>query len=68
MTELNASCTGLCVSNCRTGSCRFPAGPHSANDVVARAALLAEKCRANGSPVVVMVRIASSADYAGALK
>lgn len=67
MTELNASRTALVVIDLQDGILPFAGGPHSANDVVARAARLAEKFRANGSPVV-MVRVGWSADYAEALK
>jgi hypothetical protein len=45
----------------------FAGGPHRADDVVARAARLAKKCRQQGSPVV-MVRVGWSADFAEALK
>jgi hypothetical protein len=45
----------------------FAGGPHRADDVVTRAARLAEKCRQQGSPVI-MVRVGWSADFAEALK
>ena len=51
----------------REGILPFAGGPHTADDVVSRAARLAEKCRASGSPVV-MVRGGWSADFAEGLK
>lgn len=67
MTQLNPSRTALVVIDLQDGILPFAGGPHSASDVVARAGRLAEKFRANGSPVV-MVRVGWSADYAEALK
>ncbi|MBJ9201578.1 hydrolase [Citrobacter sp. FDAARGOS_156] len=67
MLELNAKTSALVVIDLQEGILPFAGGPHSANDVVARAAQLAEKFRTNGSPVV-MVRVGWSADYADALK
>lgn len=67
MTELNASRTALVVIDLQDGILPFAGGPHSADDVVARAARPADKFRANGSPVV-MVRVGWSADYGEALK
>lgn len=67
MLELNASTTALVVIDLQEGILPFAAGPHSAPDVVDRAARLAEKFRVHGSPVV-MVRVGWSPDYAEALK
>lgn len=67
MLQLNAKTTALVVIDLQEGILPFAGGPHSANDVVARAARMAEKFRAEGSPVV-LVRVGWSADYAEALK
>lgn len=67
MLKLNAATTALVVIDLQEGILPFAGGPYTANEVVARAARLAEKCRANGSPVV-MVRVGWSDDYAEALK
>jgi nicotinamidase-related amidase len=67
MTELNANTTALVVIDLQEGILPFAGGPHTASDVVTRAAKLAEKCRQKGAPVV-MVRVGWSADYAEALK
>jgi nicotinamidase-related amidase len=66
MLELNAK-TALVVIDLQEGILPFAGGPHRADDVVERAASLAEKCRQQGSPVV-MVRVGWSADFAEALK
>ncbi|MGU3523253.1 hydrolase [Enterobacteriaceae bacterium C23F] len=67
MIELNAKKTALVVIDLQEGILPFAGGPHTANDVVAKSAKLAEKCRAQGSPVI-MVRVGWSADFAEALK
>lgn len=67
MLELNAKTTALVVIDLQEGILPFAGGPHTAHDVVTRAAQLAEKFRAHGSPVV-MVRVGWSDDYAEALK
>ncbi len=67
MLKLNATTTAPVVIDLQEGILPFAGGPYTANEVVARAARLAEKCRANGSPVV-MVRVGWSDDYAEALK
>lgn len=67
MLKLNATTTALVVIDLQEGILPFAGGPYTANEVVSRAARLAEKCRANGSPVV-MVRVGWSDDYAEALK
>jgi nicotinamidase-related amidase len=64
---LDASKTALVVIDLQEGILPFAGGPHTANDVVSRAARLAEKCRAKGTPVI-MVRVGWSADFAEALK
>ena len=67
MLELNAKKTALVVIDLQEGILPFAGGPHRADEVVARAAKLAEKCRQQGSPVI-MVRVGWSADFAEALK
>jgi len=67
MLELNTSKTALVVIDLQEGILPFAGGPHSAQDVVARSAKLAEKFRANGAPVI-MVRVGWSKDFAEALK
>ncbi len=59
--------TALVVIDLQEGILPFAGGPHRADDVVTRAARLAEKCRQQGSPVI-MVRVGWSADFAEALK
>ena len=66
MFTLDATKTALVVIDLQEGILPFAGGPHTADDVVSRAARLAEKCRASGSPVV-MVRVGWSADFAEAL-
>ncbi|HBC0164410.1 TPA: isochorismatase family protein, partial [Salmonella enterica subsp. indica] len=48
MLKLNAATTALVVIDLQEGILPFAGGPYTANEVVARAARLAEKCRANG--------------------
>ncbi|ANR76938.1 MULTISPECIES: hydrolase [Kosakonia] len=67
MLELNAEKTALVVIDLQEGILPFAGGPHTAQDVVQRAAKLAEKFRANGSPVV-FVRVGWSEGFAEALK
>lgn len=67
MLELNTSKTALVVIDLQEGILPFAGGPHSAQDVVARSAKLAEKFRANGAPVI-MVCVGWSKDFAEALK
>jgi len=67
MFKLNAKKTALVVIDLQEGILPFAGGPHAASDVVANAAKIADKCRQQGSPVV-MVRVGWSADYAEALK
>lgn len=64
---LNPASTALVVIDLQEGILPFAGGPHSAQDVVARSAKLADKFRANGSPVV-LVRVGWSEDFAEALK
>ncbi|MEB5912782.1 hydrolase [Klebsiella quasipneumoniae] len=67
MLELNAKNTALVVIDLQEGILPFAGGPHRADEVVACAARLADKCRQQGSPVI-MVRVGWSADFAEALK
>ncbi|WP_058911102.1 hydrolase [Entomohabitans teleogrylli] len=67
MLQLNAATTALVIIDLQEGILPYAGGPYSADKVVSRAALLAEKFRASGS-AVVMVRVGWSADYADALK
>ena len=67
MLTFDANKTALVVIDLQEGILPFAGGPHSATDVVARAARLADKCRAASVPVV-MVRVGWSADFAEALK
>ncbi|WP_336993471.1 hydrolase [Lelliottia amnigena] len=67
MFTLDATKTALVVIDLQEGILPFAGGPHAAADVVSRSARLAEKCRENGSPVV-MVRVGWSADFAEAPK
>lgn len=67
MLELNAKKTALVVIDLQEGILPFAGGPHTPEQVVARAARLAAKCRQQGSPVV-LVRVGWSADFAEALK
>ncbi|WP_330986244.1 MULTISPECIES: hydrolase [Enterobacterales] len=67
MLELNAKKTALVVIDLQEGILSFAGGPHAADDVVAKAAKLAAKCREQGSPVV-MVRVGWSADGGDAVK
>ncbi len=67
MLTLDAARTALVVIDLQEGILPFAGGPHTADEVVSRSARLAEKCRASGSPVV-MVRVGWSADFAEALK
>ena len=65
MLTLDATKTALVVIDLQEGILPFAGGPHTADDVVSRAARLAEKCRASGAPVV-MVRVGWSTDFAEA--
>ena len=67
MLNLDAKKTALVVIDLQEGILPFAGGPHTADDVVARAARLAEKCRAVAAPVV-LVRVGWSADFGEALK
>lgn len=67
MLTLNTASTALVIIDLQEGILPFAGGPHSAEDVVARSARLAEHFRAKGAPVV-MVRVGWSADFADALK
>ena len=65
--DLNAKTTALVVIDLQEGILPFAGGPHSAAEVVDRAAKLAARCREQGAPVI-LVRVGWSADYAEALK
>lgn len=67
MLNIDAKKTALVIIDLQEGILPFAGGPHTASDVVTRAAHLADKCRAVGAPVV-MVRVGWSADFAEALK
>lgn len=67
MLQLSAQSTALVLIDLQEGILPFAGGPHSASDVVDRAAVLAAKFREVGAPVV-LVRVGWSADYAEALK
>lgn len=67
MLELNAEKTALVVIDLQEGILPFAGGPHTAQEVVQRAAALADTFRARGAPVV-LVRVGWSADFAEALK
>lgn len=67
MLELNTAKTALVLIDLQEGILPFAGGPHTASDVVARAAVLAEKFRAVNAPVV-LVRVGWAKDFADALK
>ena len=67
MLQLNATKTALVAIDLQEGILPFAGGPHRAEDVVARAASLAQKCRERGAPVI-LVRVGWSNDFAEALK
>ncbi|MEX3020757.1 hydrolase [Kluyvera sp. STS39-E] len=67
MLNLDANKTALVVIDLQEGILPFAGGPHTATEVVERAARLAQKCRDAAAPVV-MVRVGWSADFAEALK
>jgi len=57
--ELDPHTTALVVVDLQRGIVARPAAPHSATDVIARAAVLARACRERGA-LVVLVRVAFS--------
>lgn len=67
MLQLDAKTTALVLIDLQEGILPFAGGPNTADQVVSRAAALAEKFRAVGAPVV-LVRVGWSADFAEALK
>jgi len=67
MLTLNTASTALVIIDLQEGILPFAGGPHSADEVVARSARLAEHFRAKGAPVV-MVRVGWSKDFAEALR
>ncbi|WP_333893818.1 isochorismatase family protein, partial [Atlantibacter subterraneus] len=56
MLTLNTASTALVIIDLQEGILPFAGGPHTADQVVARSARLAEHFRASGAPVV-MVRV-----------
>ncbi|MFS2225515.1 hydrolase [Pantoea sp. B65] len=67
MMKLNTTTTALVLIDLQQGILPFAGGPHSADQVVSRAAALAEKFRALNAPVI-LVRVGWSTDFAEALK
>ncbi|EXU76129.1 MULTISPECIES: hydrolase [Erwinia] len=67
MLELTAASTALVLIDLQEGILPFAKAPHSATEVVSRAAMLAEKFRAVGAPVV-LVRVGWADDFADAPK
>ncbi len=67
MLQLDPKTTALVIIDLQEGILPYAGGPHSAEDVVARAARMADQFRAKGAPVV-MVRVGWSKDFAEALK
>lgn len=67
MLSLNAQKTALVLIDLQQGILPFAGGPHSAADVVQRAAGLARAFRAHNAPVFT-VRVGWSADFGDALK
>ncbi|WP_187487764.1 hydrolase [Duffyella gerundensis] len=65
--KLNTATTALVLIDLQEGILPFAGGPHSAQDVVSRAATLAAAFRAHSAPVV-LVRVGWSADFADAPK
>lgn len=67
MSLLQSSRSALVVIDLQEGILPFAGGPHSANQVVEKAAILARQCREKNMPVF-LVRVGWSADFADALK
>lgn len=67
MLQLNPNTTALVVIDLQEGILPYARGPHSAAEVVARAAKLADHFRSHNAPVI-MVRVGWSADFSDALK
>lgn len=67
MLKLDAKSTALVLIDLQEGILPFAGGPHSAGQVVSRAARLAETFRAHNAPVV-LVRVGWTADFSEALK
>lgn len=65
--KLNPATTALVLIDLQEGILPFAGGPHRAEEVVSRAAMLAEKFRALGAPVI-LVRVGWSKDFAEAPK
>lgn len=67
MTLFNPQTTALVLIDLQEGILPFAGGPHSASDVVSRAATLAKAFRAASAPVI-LVHVGWSPDFAEALK
>ncbi len=67
MLEINAAKTALVLIDLQEGILPFAGGPHSASEVVTRAATLAAKFRAVNAPVV-LVRVGWAKDFGDAPK
>ncbi|CCG87514.1 hydrolase [Erwinia piriflorinigrans] len=67
MLTLNPKTTALVLIDLQEGILPYAQGPHSAGDVIARSAKLAEKFRSTQS-AVVLVRVGWSADFTDALR
>ncbi|SFM93280.1 Nicotinamidase-related amidase [Izhakiella capsodis] len=67
MLKLAATSTALVLIDLQEGILPFARSPHSAEQVVNRAARLAEAFRAHHAPVI-LVRVGASDDFADALK
>ena len=65
--KLDPKHTALVLIDLQKGILPFAGGPHSADEVLARAATLAARFRALGAPVV-LVRVGWSKDFGDALK
>lgn len=67
MLEINTASTALVLIDLQEGILPFAGGPHTADDVVSRAAVLADKFRAVNAPVV-LVRVGWAKDFGDAPK
>ncbi len=67
MLKLDAQTTALVLIDLQNGILPYAGGPHSADQVVANAALLAARFRLLGAPVL-LVRVGWSDSFAEALK
>ncbi|PIJ50921.1 hydrolase [Erwinia sp. OLTSP20] len=67
MLKLDATSTALVLIDLQEGILPFAGGPHTAREVVSRAAKLADKFRASQAPVI-LVRVGWQPDFSNALK